>query len=239
MKKLLVTADLHYNLKQFDWLLRQVGEVDAMVLAGDFLDIGSYVSADVQSQVVEKYLEKLRQDIRVFASSGNHDVDQPDEGAAFAAEWLQELRDAGIEVDGDTVEVEDVTISICPWTLHPGQQEQALASLRAAGAQRKGTWIWVHHSPPDQTPISWTGKVHFGDQVLKAWIEELQPDLVFCGHVHQAPFHSGGSWQVLLGRTAAFNAGYEMSSTPPHLWVDLNTRTVEWCCSEESVSLQY
>jgi Icc-related predicted phosphoesterase len=239
MKKLLVTADLHYNLKQFDWLLRQVGEVDAMVLAGDFLDIGSYVSADVQSQVVEKYLEKLRQDIRVFASSGNHDVDQPAEGAAFAAEWLQDLRDTGIEVDGDTVDVGDVTISICPWTLYPDQQEQALASLRAAGAKRKGTWIWVHHSPPDQTPISWTGKLHFGDLALKEWIEELKPDLVFCGHVHQAPFHSSGSWKVLLGRTVAFNAGYEMSSTPPHLWVDLNTRTVEWCCSEESMSLQY
>lgn len=237
--KLLITADLHYNLKQFDWLLRQVAEVDAMVLAGDFLDIGSYVTVDVQSQVVEKYLTRLVRDTRVMVSSGNHDVDQPEEGAPYAAAWMQDLRDSGIEVDGDSVEMGDVTVSICPWTMHPDQRAAALSGLRAAGAKRRGTWIWVHHAPPDQTPLSWTGKVHFGSPELQGWIEELKPDLVFCGHVHQAPFQAEGAWQAKLGATLAFNAGYEMSSTPPHLWVDVENRTVQWCNSGGVETLAY
>lgn len=237
--KLLVTADLHYNLKQFDWLLRQVAEADAMVLAGDFLDIGSYVSVDVQSQVVEKYLSRLVRETRVLAASGNHDVDQPEEGAAYAAAWMQDLRESGIEVDGDTVTLGDVTVSICPWTLHPDQQEAVLVKLRHTGTKRQGTWIWVHHGPPDPTPLSWTGKVHFGSPELQGWIEELKPDLVFCGHVHQAPFQAEGAWQARVGTALAFNAGYEMSSTPPHLWVDLETRTVRWCSSDGAETVAY
>ncbi|HSJ02396.1 MAG: metallophosphoesterase [Verrucomicrobium sp.] len=237
--KLLVTADLHYNLKQFDWLLRQAADVDLMVLAGDFLDIGSYVSQDVQSQVVEKYFQKLKARTRVLASSGNHDIDRPEPGAPYSAQWVQELRESGIEVDGDTIEAGDVTISICPWAMHDSQRLRTLAQLREAAPKRKKLWIWVHHAPPDHTPVSWTGKQFFGEASLNDWIDELKPDLVFCGHVHQAPFHMGGSWHTQMHKTVAFNAGYEMTVVPPHLRVDLVTRQIDWFSSEGSESCEF
>jgi Icc-related predicted phosphoesterase len=234
--KLLVTADLHYNLRQFDWLLKQAAAVDLMVLAGDFLDIGSYVSPDVQSQVVEKYLVKIRASTRVVASSGNHDIDCREPGAAYTARWIQDLRGEGIEVDGDTIHLGDVTVSVCPWAMHAGQRETTLAQLRRQATQRRATWIWVHHAPPNATPLSWNGKIHLGEPELNGWIAELKPDLVFSGHIHQAPFREGGSWVEKLGDTTAFNAGYEMAAVPPHLRLDLEARSVEWCSSEGCTS---
>ena len=42
--KCLLVADLHYSLKQFDWLLEAARDMDVVVIAGDHLDISAYVS---------------------------------------------------------------------------------------------------------------------------------------------------------------------------------------------------
>ena len=58
--------------------------------------------------------------------------------------------------------------------------------------QAQATWIWVYHAPPSQSPTSWGGSRSYGDVELDKWIEEYQPDIVFAGHVHQAPFVKEG-----------------------------------------------
>jgi len=40
--KILVASDLHYRLKLFDWLASQADHCDAMIIAGDMLDISSF-----------------------------------------------------------------------------------------------------------------------------------------------------------------------------------------------------
>ena len=37
--RLLFVADLHYSLKQFDWLLAHANEYDVAAIGGDLLDI--------------------------------------------------------------------------------------------------------------------------------------------------------------------------------------------------------
>ena len=70
---LLFVADLHYALKQFDWLTVNAAECDALIIGGDLLDIAGVLEIDVQVVVVEKYLQRLRQATRLIVSSGNHD----------------------------------------------------------------------------------------------------------------------------------------------------------------------
>jgi Icc-related predicted phosphoesterase len=36
--KILYVADLHYSLKQFDWLLANAGPFDVVAIGGDLLD---------------------------------------------------------------------------------------------------------------------------------------------------------------------------------------------------------
>jgi Icc-related predicted phosphoesterase len=39
--KVLLVSDLHYRLRQLDWLLQRAAAVDAVMIAGDLLDIRS------------------------------------------------------------------------------------------------------------------------------------------------------------------------------------------------------
>jgi Icc-related predicted phosphoesterase len=73
--KMLFVADLHYTLKQFDWLMANASSYDPVVIGGDLLDLTSALDADIQIVVIEKYLYRLRQQTRVVVCSGNHDLD--------------------------------------------------------------------------------------------------------------------------------------------------------------------
>ena len=72
---MLFVADLHYTLRQFDWLTANAGDYDLVIIGGDLLDLGSTLDFDVQIFVVEKYLHRIRQNTRLLVSSGNHDGD--------------------------------------------------------------------------------------------------------------------------------------------------------------------
>jgi len=43
-----MVADLHYSLRQFDWLLRVPADYDLVIIAGDLLDIAAHCELDVQ-----------------------------------------------------------------------------------------------------------------------------------------------------------------------------------------------
>ena len=59
--RMLFVADLHYTLKQLDWLVANAGKYDLVIIGGDLLDLGSALDFDVQIVVVEKYLHRIRQ----------------------------------------------------------------------------------------------------------------------------------------------------------------------------------
>ena len=64
--KCLLVADLHYDLRKFDWVVDAAGHVDLVVLAGDHLDAFSVVDRPAQTIVVQKYLRRIR-DARAVA----------------------------------------------------------------------------------------------------------------------------------------------------------------------------
>ena len=100
--------------------------------------------------------------------------------------------------------------------------------LEAAAGDRPAVWIWLYHAPPAGTPLCRDGRREFPDHDLAAWIEQHQPDMVLCGHIHQAPWVDGGSWRARLGRTWVFNPGKQIGPVPPHITVDTETRTADW-----------
>src|SRR5262245_24999480 len=70
----LLVSDLHYALRQFDWVQAAARRFDLVVVAGDSLDISSYVAVEAQIVVVSKYLRRMAEHTRLIASSGNHDL---------------------------------------------------------------------------------------------------------------------------------------------------------------------
>lgn len=236
--KLLIVSDLHYSLPQFDWVVEQAPKYDAVIIAGDLLDIASDVDPGTQIVVVLKYLARLKLLTRVFVCSGNHDLDGVGAGGEKQALWMSSVKRLSIPADGDTLKLGDALVSVCAWWDGPATQSEIGAELEAAAQQRDGLWIWIYHAPPPQSPVSWSGERYYGDSALEGWVLHHQPDLVFCGHVHEAPFARNGSWADRIGKTWLFNAGKQIGETPTMIAVDLQAREAVWFSIEGAESIK-
>ncbi len=226
--KLLLVADLHYTLPQFDWLHAVAPEFDAVVLAGDHLDIASTVPLQAQLVVVLNHLKRLAGQTRLLVSSGNHDLNGRSAAGEKTARWMEQVRRAGISCDGDRLDLDGVQVSICPWWDGPTAQAEVAAQLARDAALRAGRWIWVYHAPPSGSPTSWAGTRHFGDDALVEWIGLYSPDVVLCGHIHQSPFRQGGSWVDRIGSSWVFNAGKQIGPVPCHIEFDVDQGAATW-----------
>ncbi|MCH2172551.1 metallophosphoesterase [Myxococcota bacterium] len=226
--KFLLVSDLHYELRQYDWLHSVAADFDTVVIAGDHLDIVSVVPVRAQRVVVLNHLKRLNIETRVLTSSGNHDLDGRNSAGEKTARWMSEVRRAGIPCDGDRLDIQGAMVSICPWWDGPFAREEIGRQLAADADRRTGPWIWVYHAPPSNSPTSWAGKRHYGDDALVEWIDRFQPDGVLCGHIHQSPFRKEGSWVDRLGSTWVFNAGKQIGPVPAHIVFDSDTGLVSW-----------
>jgi Icc-related predicted phosphoesterase len=231
--KILFVADLHYSLKQFDWLVAQAPRYEFVIIGGDLLDLGSDLDFDIQIAVVEKYLERLHGKTRLLVSSGNHDGDSRNAADESFAQWLREKSADGFLVDGQSLDRPEVFITICPWWDGPVTRAELEAQLQRDAARGRSPWLWVHHAPPSDSPVCWSGRKFAGDEYLREWIVRYQPDAVLCGHIHNSPFHPEGSWIDRIGKSWVFNPGRQIGAYPTHIAIDLVTMTAEWISSDE------
>ncbi len=227
--RILLVSDLHYTLKQLDWVVSVASEYEFVVVAGDLLDIASIVEPDAQIAVVLEYLSRIAAKTTVVVCSGNHDLNAENGHGERAAPWLAAARDAGVFVDGMRLETDGVLVTVCEWwdgPLSRDDVDRQLADDAALVGDRQ--WIWVYHAPPDDSPTSWTGKRHYGDEELNAWIGKHRPAIVFCGHVHQSPFASEGDWVDRVGSTLVFNSGRQIGPVPTHIELDTAEGIATW-----------
>jgi Icc-related predicted phosphoesterase len=229
--RLLAVADLHYSLPQFDWVLECAPDFDVVVLAGDLLELSSIVDRRAQAIVVKKYFSRLRAVTRLVTCSGNHDLDAPNETGEKVAKWLGQKQNEGVSSDGESFLLDGVLFTVCPWWDGPITRAGIAAQLAEAAKTERKLWIWIHHAPPDKSPISWGGARYFGDTELAQWIVEYQPDVVLSGHVHQSPFVKDGSWVDRIGPTWVFNAGQQFGAPPTHIIIDTEAGEALWFSS--------
>lgn len=224
---LLLVSDLHYTLRQFDWLLSRAGDYDAVVLAGDLLSVAAPVSVDAQIVAVRATLRRLAESTRVVVCSGNHDLNALNGAGEKTADWYDGLSADGVVTDGQSALVGEALITVLPWWDGPvarAESEQFLEGVDRDAARR---WVWVYHSPP-QSLLSWTGARHFGDPTVAEWIERWHPDAVLCGHIHQAPFAPDGSWVDRVGGSWVFNPGKQTGPVPTYIELDLSGGRARW-----------
>jgi Icc-related predicted phosphoesterase len=227
--QILLVSDLHYSLRQLDWVTTVAGDFDLTVMAGDFLDIGSMVEPDAQIAVVLEYLSRIAAKTAVVACSGNHDLNATNEHDERSARWLDSARAAGVFVDGSRFVTDDVFVTVCPWWDGPLTRAVVDAQLTADALEvGERAWIWVYHAPADASPTSWTGNRHYGDTDLVSWIAKHEPAMVLSGHVHQSPFAADGGWIDRVGSTVVCNAGQQRGPTPTCIEIDTVAGTARW-----------
>ena len=226
--QILLVSDLHYTLKQLDWVTSVAGEYDLVVVAGDHLDIASSVPLDAQTVVATRFMAELARSTIVVCCSGNHDLTGRDGNGERSALWMADVAAAGVHHDGDSVLIDGTLITVCAWWDGPIGREKVAAQLAADAARAADRWVWVYHWPPAGSRTTWTGHKHYGDADLLAWIEQHQPDVVLAGHVHESPFKPDGSWADRIGRTWVFNAGRQIGPEPTSVLIDLAAGTATW-----------
>lgn len=226
--KVLTVGDLHYNVRQFDWLVAEAAEFDMIIIAGDLLNIAGHLDLDTQILVVGKYLERLDKLTTLLVCSGNHDGDRKSESGEFFADWLESSALGQIHGDGASLRMGDWLFSVCPWWDGPVGRQRVDQFLETEAAKVENAWFVIHHAPPTETRPAWTGKRDFGDSHLRAFVQKHSPDIVLSGHIHNAPFRQENGWYDRIGRTWIFNAGYQMGNLPPYLVFDLTAGRVEW-----------
>lgn len=224
----LAVADLHYSLPQFDWLLAEARHFDLIIISGDLLELSATVDRRAQIVVIRKYLLKLRELVPVVICSGNHDLTGRGVGGEQVADWMDVLGEDGIVADGESMAAGGALVTACGWWDGPLTKAATDDHLARDAAKNIRPWVWAYHAPPEGNPTAWSGSRHFGDPALAGWIAQYQPDVVLAGHVHEAPFVSGGRWAGRVGRTWVFNPGRQIGALPAHLVFDLKAAKAVW-----------
>jgi Icc-related predicted phosphoesterase len=119
-------------------------------------------------------------------------------------------------------------VTIFPWWDGPVGRDAVEQQMVADAARRPARWVWVYHWPPLGSPTCWTGRRHYGDTELGAWIDRFTPDFVLTGHVHEPPFKHDGAWADRIGDTWVFNPGRQIGTIPAHIEIDLGEMRAQW-----------
>lgn len=231
--RLLVVSDIHYSLRQYDWLTHASGDFDLVIIAGDVLELASDVDLDTQAAVVGRYFRKICAKVPLVVCSGNHDLLEDHDGIR-SAEWLEELGVSGLTVDCERFETDELRILSFPWLETVEDRAKAEDWLESkSDLDDPRLTIWVHHAPPRGAKTSWNGKTDFGDPTLVDWIERYAPDVVFSGHVHNAPYYEPeGSWIDKIGNTIVINGGRQTGERPSTVELEFENGTLTWCGME-------
>ncbi len=91
------------------------------------------------------------------------------------------------------------------------------ASTRTWRGRRRPTPARGFHTPPRDVLDTTAAGTHIGSVALRRVVERLQPPLVLCGHVHEAP-RIEGRWARHLG--LCINRG--RGERPHAVWVDVS-----------------
>ncbi len=191
MTRLLLFSDLHNDLAATERLVRSAADVDIVVGAGDFCQARRGISAtlDILSQITTP----------AVLVPGN--AESVEELVAAAKPWRSAhvLHGSGITIAGLQFFGlgGGIPRAIGDWSYEFTEDE---ASALLMDSPSGG--VLVTHTPPRGVVDATVAGSRIGSTAVRALVEEKQPVLVVCGHVHNC-------WeqQAFIGRTAVVNAG--------------------------------
>lgn len=192
--RIIAFGDVHLQLGNFR-NIPGINSADLILITGDFTNYGNRPDA---KKIIEAIMPVNK---NTLALPGN--LDKKD-----VADYLVEQ---GVSLHGSGRIINNIGLfgvggsNRTPFHTPLEFNEKELATLAAAGHQLvlDATFhILVSHPPPFRTK---TDKIasgsHVGSSAIRAFIEQTQPDLCICGHIHEAMARDR------IGRTMIFNPG--------------------------------
>jgi Icc-related predicted phosphoesterase len=177
--KILALTDIHGAYAVAEEIIRNE-PADVVVIGGDLTTVGAVKD-------VETALAMFSQSAaRLLCVSGNMDLPQHDR--------LYEARGIGLNERGISLgDVGFYGVSGAPVSrLHTPYEitEEEIARRIPKGYEMvrdRSRKVFVPHAPPYGTNVDIIHVgIHVGSMAVREWIEETQPDVVICGHIHEA-----------------------------------------------------
>lgn len=174
--KIVAISDIHGHTGRVNALAADCAGADLLIAAGDLTHFGGRREA---SEVVEALCTLAP---RLAAITGNCD-------SAGVADYLTER---GIGLDG-TLRVFDGIAFFglggslpCPGKTPNEHSEEEYAEM-LKDAKTQLPLVLISHQPPYDTNLDMisTG-LHVGSRSVRAFIEERQPAICICGHIHES-----------------------------------------------------
>lgn len=237
--KLLLVSDLHRDGGKLTWLLDNAPAHDAILVAGDHLNIFSNTLFAEQQKGAHHWRNACIESGKKFAwCSGNHDFPQGDQTPVSSASplWMSEKREnhiAGNFInDGESglfsIAGEKLVVTTIPWPVSVGKVHvdgktvahlDFIKSLLHEGRRlrevNQALWVLLVHEPPAPSPIA-ADYVSPEAEFTRRILEAAEPDFSLHGHIHYAPAAFDGSWISKIGKTICFNAGQSEPGENPH-----------------------
>jgi Icc-related predicted phosphoesterase len=197
--KLLAFSDLHRDLDQAAELVAMSAEADVVIGAGDFASV---------HEGLDETIEALAGiETPAVLVPGNNETEEALREAAASWSAATVLHGAGTAIEGIEFYGLGAGIPTTPWDWSFDLDDEAATAMLADCPQDA---VLVLHSPPKGHCDSNGPDMHFGSPALLKAIEEKNPQLAVCGHIHE-------SWgcESRISATPVRNLG------PKGTWIEL------------------
>jgi len=191
--KILATSDFHGDTRLAEKLAQKAEneKVDLVIICGDITQ--SELSTD---NLIGPFVKRGK---KVLLIPGNHE-------SPATADFLSKIYDA-TNLHEDVHIKYDIGIfgcSACNLGIFQMNDNETFSMLKQGfeKVKDKSKKIMVTHVHPDGVKMGTFTKFFPGNSAVRKAIEEFQPDLLLCGHVHEAE-----GIEELVGKTRVINVG--------------------------------
>jgi uncharacterized protein len=197
--RILAFSDLHRDLEQGARLVEMSAEADAVIGAGDF--------ASMHEGLEETIGALAAIETPTVLVPGNNETAEALRQATGDWSAATVLHGEGTTIDGVEFFGLGAGIPVTPWEWSFDLDDEAATEMLAPCPREA---VLVLHSPPRDHCDSAGDGSHFGSPALLRAIEEKQPRLAVCGHIHE-------SWgcESQVGPTQVRNLG------PTGTWLEI------------------
>jgi len=193
--KIIALADIHGSLRYLKDIIPYVKDVNLTVIAGDITNFGGKDDAERIITTIKDYSK------RIIAVHGNCDypmveryLEETDIGITWKWRVIDDYIFAGL---GGSLACPAMTPAE-----YPERKYQKFLDSLVKKIPNDDNLILVTHEPPKNTVCdrAMNGR-HVGSEVIRSFIEKVQPILVVTGHIHE------GRGIDRIGRSIIVNAG--------------------------------
>jgi Icc-related predicted phosphoesterase len=192
--KILIFSDIHGDLRALERIVAQ--PADLYICAGDLATFGR--GLERCSEILKPLGERL------WVLPGNHESHE--DTRVFCqrfgfVDFHRQVRSLQ-SVNGVTQWAGLGYSNITPFATPGEYTEEEIASALAAFDELKPLYLVVHCPPANTKLDEFAPGKHAGSTALREWVERIQPEYLFCGHIHET---AGVTDRV--GSTRCFNVG--------------------------------